>query len=388
MPPSAQALRSKLPATGTTIFTVMSALAAEHRAINLSQGFPDFLCSEFLLERAAYYMHQGLNQYAPMPGILPLRQRIAEKVRRLYDADYDPESEITITAGGTQALYAAIAATVHEGDEVLLFEPAYDSYAPAVELHRGVPVYVELSPPDFRIDWDKVRRCLNRRTRLIIINSPHNPTGAMIGAGDLQELQRLIADTDILVLSDEVYEHLVFDGRRHESVMRYPELAARSFVVFSFGKTYHNTGWKMGYCLAPAALMAEFRKVHQFMVFSVNTPLQYAYADMMEDPAHYEQLSSFYEEKRNMFLQLISDLPFSVRPAEGSYFQCAGYEQISNEADRDFAIRLTREAGVAVIPVSAFYRSGTDHRLIRFCFAKKQETLEEAARRLRAYLRG
>lgn len=382
------AFRSKLPATGTTIFTVMSALAVQHGAINLSQGFPDFLCSEELLERAAHYMRKGMNQYAPMPGIPLLRQRIAQKAEQLYGARYDAEAEITITAGGTQALYAAIAATVHEGDEVLIFEPAYDSYAPAVELQRGVPVYVALEPPQFRINWEQVRKCLNRRTRLIILNTPHNPTGAVLSADDLLELQRLIQNTEVLVLSDEVYEHIIFDGRRHESVMRYPALAARSFVVYSFGKTYHNTGWKMGYCLAPAPLMAEFRKVHQFMVFSVNTPLQHAFADIMEQPSLYEQLPGFYEEKRNLFLQLIDGLPFTWQPAEGSYFQCAGYEKISQLGDRDFAIQLTREAGVAVIPVSAFYHNGTDNRLIRFCFAKQRETLEEAARRLRQYLLG
>ncbi|MCS6991431.1 MAG: methionine aminotransferase [Chitinophagales bacterium] len=380
------ALRSKLPTTGTTIFTVMSALASEHGAINLSQGFPDFLCSEALVERVSHYMKLGMNQYAPMPGVLRLRERIAEKVERLYGCRYDPETEITLTAGGTQALYTAIAAIVQEGDEVIIFEPAYDSYAPAVEVHRGIPVFVALTPPAFRIDWDLVRKVINRRTRLIIINSPHNPTGATLSADDLKELQRLISTTDILVLSDEVYEHIIFDGRRHESVLRYPDLASRSFVVFSFGKTYHNTGWKLGYCLAPSSLMAEFRKVHQFLVFSVNTPLQYAFADIMEDSSHYEQLPSFYEEKRNMFLNLIKDLPFTVWPAEGSYFQCAGYEHISEAGDRDFAMQLTREAGVAVIPVSAFYHDGTDHRLIRFCFAKQPQTLEQAAERLRRYL--
>ncbi len=360
----------------------MSALAAEHQAINLSQGFPDFLCDQQLLDRAYYYMCRGCNQYAPMPGILPLRERIAAKTQRLYGASYDAETEITITSGGTEALYAAITALVRDGDEVIVFEPAYDSYVPAIRLNGGHPVPIELPPPDFRIDWDRVRKMINRQTRMIILNNPHNPTGAVLDAQDLSELENLLDGTEIMVLSDEVYEHIVFDGLVHQSVMRFPGLVTRSLVVFSFGKTYHNTGWKMGYCLAPASLMTEFRKAHQFIVFSSNTPLQYAFADMMEQPEHYEKLPAFYQQKRDLFLELIRDLPFTWRPASGSYFQCVGYDRISQMSDYDFCVWLTKEIGVAAIPLSSFYIGRTDHHLIRFCFAKQEQTLTEAAHRL------
>ncbi len=383
MPSFPSHLKSKLPKTGTTIFTVMSALASEHNAINLSQGFPDFLCDEKLISYVEQFMRKGFNQYAPMPGILPLREMIAEKTEKLYGATFNPDTEITITPGGTEAIYAAITSVIHEGDEVILFEPAYDCYAPAIELNRGVPIYVELSQPDYRIDWNSVKKIVSQRTKMIIINTPHNPTGSVLTANDLRQLQRITQNTDIVIVSDEVYEHIIFDGIEHQSVLKYPKLAERSFVIFSFGKTYHNTGWKMGYCLAPAELMREFRKAHQFIVFSSNTPIQHAFAEMMKDQSYYLDLKNFYEEKRNFFINLIEEIPFTIKPASGSYFQCVGYEKISNEKDFDFAVRLTKDFGVASIPVSSFYHHGSDYKTLRFCFAKKKETLEKAAERLR-----
>jgi methionine aminotransferase len=360
----------------------MSALANEHKAINLSQGFPDFLCDGKLISLAEQYMRKGMNQYAPMPGVLPLREAIAEKAERLYGAKYNPETEITVTAGGTQAIYAAITAVIQEDDEVILFEPAYDCYAPAVELNRGRPIFVELDPPEYEIDWNDVKKLINQRTKMIIINTPHNPTGMVMTSADMKQLQKLTQNTDIIILSDEVYEHIIFDDLDHQSVMRYPKLAERSFVVFSFGKTYHNTGWKMGYCLAPADLMKEFRKAHQFIVFSANTPLQYAFADMMKDPGHYEMLRDFYQEKRDYFLELIKGSRFKAHPASGSYFQMLGYKGITNEKDTDYAVRLTKEIGVAAIPTSVFYHHSVDRKMLRFCFAKEKETLEKAAERL------
>lgn len=382
MPVYPSVLKSKLPKTGTTIFTIMSALAQEHGAINLSQGFPDFLCDERLVSLVEQYMRKGMNQYAPMPGIMVLREAIAEKAMQLYDAPYHPETEITVTAGGTEAIYAAITAVVEEGDEVILFEPAYDCYAPSVELNKGIPIYVELVPPDYRINWNDVKKLINQRTRMIIINTPHNPTGMVMTSQDMKQLQKLTQHTDIIILSDEVYEHIIFDGAEHQSVMRYPKLAERSFVVFSFGKTYHNTGWKTGYCLAPADLMREFRKAHQFIVFSANTPMQYAYADMMREPSHYLGLRNFYEEKRDYFLKLIDGSRFKAKPASGSYFQMLDYSAISREKDTDFAIRLTKENGIASIPTSVFFHHGLDQKMLRFCFAKEKETLEQAAEKL------
>lgn len=382
MPVYPSVLKSKLPKTGTTIFTIMSALAQEHGAINLSQGFPDFLCDERLVSLVEQYMRKGMNQYAPMPGIMVLREAIAEKAMQLYDAPYHPETEITVTAGGTEAIYAAITAVVEEGDEVILFEPAYDCYAPSVELNKGIPIYVELVPPDYRINWNDVKKLINQRTRMIIINTPHNPTGMVMTSQDMKQLQKLTQHTDIIILSDEVYEHIIFDGAEHQSVMRYPKLAERSFVVFSFGKTYHNTGWKTGYCLAPADLMREFRKAHQFIVFSANTPMQYAYADMLREPSHYLGLRNFYEEKRDYFLKLIDGSRFKAKPASGSYFQMLDYSAISREKDTDFAIRLTKENGIASIPTSVFFHHGLDQKMLRFCFAKEKETLEQAAEKL------
>lgn len=382
MPAFPSQIKSKLPKTGTTIFTIMSALAQEYGAINLSQGFPDFLCEEKLIDLVEQAMRKGLNQYAPMPGILPLREAIAEKAMRLYAAAYNPDTEVTVTAGGTEAIYAAITAVVDEGDEVIIFEPAYDCYAPSVTLNGGIPIYVELEPPGYTIDWNDVKKLINQRTRMIIINTPHNPGGMVMTVHDMKQLQKLTQNTDIIILSDEVYEHIIFDGAEHQSVMRYPKLAERSFVVFSFGKTYHNTGWKMGYCLAPAELMREFRKAHQFIVFSANTPIQHAYAAIMKDPAYYQNLSAFYQEKRDYFLKLIAGSRFKATPASGSYFQLLDYTDISKEKDTDFAVRLTKEVGVASIPTSVFYHHGIDHRMLRFCFAKGKETLEQAAEKL------
>ncbi len=382
MPEFPSHVKSKLPKTGTTIFTVMSALANENDAINLSQGFPDFLCDEKLISLVEQFMRKGLNQYAPMPGILSLREMIAEKTLQLYKSSYNPETEITITAGGTQAIYAAITAVINEGDEVIVFEPAYDCYAPAIELNRGIPIYFELQPPDYKIDWNGVKKLISQRTRMIMINSPHNPTGTVLNANDIRQLQRITQNTDIIILSDEVYEHIIFDDLEHQSILKYPTLAERAFVIFSFGKTYHNTGWKMGYCLAPAELMKEFRKAHQFIVFSSNTPIQHAFAEMMKDPSYYFGLREFYQSKRDYFNKLIGSLPFTINPSSGSYFQCVGYEKITDEKDYDFAVRLTKELGVASIPVSSFYHHGMDYKMLRFCFAKENATLEKAAERL------
>lgn len=375
-------VKSKLPKTGTTIFTVMSGLANEHKAINLSQGFPDFLCDKKLISLVGQFMRKGLNQYAPMPGILPLREAIAEKAERLYHTRYNPDTEITITPGGTEAIYAAITSVITEGDEVIILEPAYDCYVPSVELNRGVPVYLELVPPDYKIDWNALKKLLGPKTKMIMINSPHNPTGVILTEEDMRQLESITSQTDIIILSDEVYEHIIFDEAEHQSILKYPKLAERSFVIFSFGKTYHNTGWKMGYCLGPAELMKEFRKAHQFIVFSCNTPIQYAFAEMMKDQAYYENLKSFYQQKRDYFIQLMNGLPFTLKPASGSYFQCASYEKMTEEKDFDFAVRLTKEAGVASIPLSSFYHNSNDYKMLRFCFAKEKETLEKAAERL------
>lgn len=377
-------IRSKLPHAGTTIFTIMSGLAAETGAINLSQGFPGFPVSPELIGLVHEAMKQGHNQYAPMPGIRPLRERIADKMQSLYGAAYDPDTEITVTAGGTQALFTAIQALIHPGDEVIVLEPAYDSYIPSILLAGGKPVPVALLPPGFRPDWNQIRSLVNSRTRMIMINTPQNPTGTVLTAADMAELRRITSGTDILILSDEVYEHILFDGHRHESVARYPELAERSLIVYSFGKTYHATGWKTGYVLGPAELMKEFRKVHQFNVFSANTPLQYAFAEIMMNPKNYLSIPAFYQEKRDRFRALLEGSRFEIMTCEGSYFQLLGYSGITDENDRDFAIRLTREIGVASIPVSVFYSDLADFKLLRFCFAKEDAMLEEAAGRLLA----
>jgi len=382
MPEFTGTFASKLPRSGTTIFTVMSALANECGAINLSQGFPNFPASTDLIDLVTKAMKAGYNQYAPMAGILPLREVIAEKMQDLYGAAYHPEKEITVTSGGTQAIYTAITCLVREGDEVVVFEPAYDCYVPAIELAGGVPVRVPLEYPDYGIDWELVKKKINSRTRIILINTPHNPTGTAWSREDMLELEKITSGTDMVVLSDEVYEHILFDGLKHESVCKYPGLAARSFIVFSFGKTYHTTGWKMGYCLAPEALMAEFRKCHQFIVFCSSAPVQVALAEYMKQKDKYLELPQFYQRKRDYFLKLLAGSEFTYKPASGSYFQLLNYEKISEEKDTDFAVRLTRESGVASIPVSVFYNHPDEARVLRFCFAKTDEILEQAAERL------
>lgn len=381
MPLYPSRIDSKLPGISTTIFTVMSALASEHNAINLSQGFPDFDMPPELIELVCKHMREGKNQYAPMQGVRQLREAISEKVSDLYGVDYDPEKEINITAGGTQAIYTAINAVVREGDEVIILEPAYDCYLPAVQLAGGIPVCIPLYGPGFKPDWSVVRKAMTSRTRLIIINTPHNPTGTVFSTGDFLELEKITAGTEVLVLSDEVYEHIVFDGIKHVSALSFPALRERSFIVFSFGKTYHNTGWKMGYCLAPENLMAEFRKIHQFVVFTSNTPVQYALADYMRN-RNYLSLPAFFQQKRDYFLKMIQGSKFTYNPSAGTYFQLLDYSRISSQKDTEFAIHLTRKFGIASIPVSVFYKKSPDACLLRFCFAKENRTLERAAEAL------
>jgi methionine aminotransferase len=375
-------IKSKLPKTGITIFSVMSALATEHGAINLAQGFPDFECSPKLVELVNHYMKAGFNQYAPMPGVIKLREKIAEKTQELYSATYNPETEITVTPGGTHALYAAISAFIGEGDEVIIIEPCYDSYLPAIQVNGGRAVFAELKYPNYKIDWDEVKKLVTYKTKMIIINTPHNPTGTTLSAQDMQRLEKIVKNSEIIVLSDEVYEHIIFDGVEHQSVARYPKLAERSIIVSSFGKTYHTTGWKMGYVLAPANLTTEFRKVHQFMCFSANTPIQYAIADFMEDKNAYLQLSNFYQEKRDYFQKLVKGSKFKLMPCLGSYFQMLDYSKITKEKDTDYAVRLTKDFKIASIPTSVFYHKNIDNHVLRFCFAKQNETLEKAAEKL------
>ena len=376
------AFQSKLPQTGTSIFTVMSALAQQAGAINLSQGFPDFDCPPELIRLVNKAMQQGHNQYAPMAGVLALREAIAAKAEALYGTVYHPDNEITITAGGTQAIFTAICATIHPNDEVIIFEPAYDCYAPAIRLMGGVVKRMELEPPDYRINWNMVRRLISSKTKMIILNSPHNPTGTVLQEEDIRELISLTNNTDILILSDEVYEHIIFDGQPHRSMARYPELAERSLICASFGKLFHITGWKVGYCIAPAWLTAEFRKVHQFNVFAVNTPMQYALADFLQVKEAYLGLAAFFQEKRDYFRAGLQNARFKLLPCAGSYFQSVDYRAVSAENDVDFAKRLINEAGVAAIPNSAFYSKKTDFGILRFCFAKKQETLAKAVEQL------
>jgi len=379
MPSYNRPLDSKLPRVGTTIFTVMSRLAQEHGAINLSQGFPDFDCAPELRALVTKYFNAGVNQYPPMAGVPKLREAIAAKVESLYGTAYDPEHEITVVPGATYGIYTAMAALVRPGDEVVLFEPAYDSYAPAVEVHGGTPVYVQLTYPDYAIDWQAVQRAITPRTRAIVINTPNNPTASVLSAEDLRLLESLLRDTDIVVIADEVYEHIVFDGHQHQSAARLPGLAERSFIVSSFGKTYHVTGWKMGYVLAPRELMAEFRKVHQFNVFVANGPIQYALADYMQDRDAYLALAAFYQRKRDFFLQGVAGSRFVPLPSRGTFFQNLRYDAISDERDTDLAVRLTREHKIASIPVSVFYREPPAHKVLRFCFAKSEQTLERGA---------
>lgn len=376
-------LHTKLPKAGTTIFTVMSQLALQHQAVNLGQGFPDFEGPAGLHEALARYVREGKNQYAPMSGIPALRQAIARKTAALYDRAVDADTEITVTSGATEALFAAIHAVVRPGDEVIVLDPCYDCYDPAITLAGGHAVHVPLQAPAFSVDWQRVRDAITPRTRLLMINTPHNPTGATLTRADLDTLADLVRDSDILVLSDEVYEHIIFDGRQHESVLGHAELAERSFAISSFGKTYHITGWKVGYCIAPPSLSAEFRKVHQFLTFCTFQPAQWALADYLEaDPQHYLDLPAFYQAKRDYFAQALAPSRLRLLPVEGAYFQLADYSAISLEDDQSFARRLTAEHGVAAIPVSAFYESPPAQHLVRFCFAKTTATLDAAAERL------
>lgn len=372
-------INSKLPNTGITIFTVMSALAKEHNAINLSQGFPDFNPHPVLVEEVEKAMRGSFNQYAPMAGNVLLRERIAEKTENLYGAKVNADTEITVTAGGTQAIFTAILSVIREDDEVILFAPAYDSYAPAIELAGGKAIFYDLEAPDYKPDWQKIKRLINQRTKMIVINTPHNPSGSTLKASDMAELEKLIKGSDIMLISDEVYEHIIFDKAKHESVLRYPKLAERSFVVGSFGKTYHTTGWKVGYCVAPENLMKEFRKVHQFNVFSVNSVAQAAFAEVLKRESLYTELNAFYQQKRDYFRRAIQSSRFNLLKCEGTYFQLVSYSKISDERDLEFVRRLTKDFGVAAIPVSAFHRSHTDNSIIRFCFAKEEETLKRAA---------
>ncbi len=373
---------SKLPHIGTTIFTVMSQMANEHKAINLSQGFPDFDGPSALLNAVGAYIVKGMNQYAPMSGLPVLREQIAAKVQRIYGNPVSSD-EVTVTSGATEALFAAIAAVVRPGDEVIMFDPAYDSYDPAVELNGGVSIHLQLQPPQFAIDWAQVKATITPKTRLIILNSPHNPTGSVLITTDMQQLIELVRGTDILLLGDEVYEHIAFNGQQHQSLNRYPELYERSFVVSSFGKTYHTTGWKIGYCVAPLPLTAEFRKMHQYLTFATCTPMQLALADILRDePEHADNLPQFYQKKRDLFCSLLSNSRFKLTPSAGTYFQVVDYSAISDLPDTAFCEWLTKEVGVAAIPVSVFCKVPPEMRLIRFCFAKGDETLQRAAERL------
>jgi methionine transaminase len=376
-------IQTKLPKVGTTIFTVMSQLAIQHKAVNLGQGFPDFEGPQALRDALAAAMNSGRNQYAPMTGIPRLREQIALKCERLYGRRPDADTEVTVTSGATEALFAAIAATVRSGEEVIVLDPCYDSYEPAIELAGGRAVHVPLRLGDFSVDWQRVQDAIGAKTRMIVINSPHNPSGAVLGAADLDALAAITRGSDIAVLSDEVYEHIIFDGLDHQSVLRHSELAARSFVVSSFGKTYHCTGWKVGYCIAPPMLSAEFRKVHQYLTFCTFQPAQWAFAEILErDPAHYLELPKFYQAKRDHFRELLAPSKFELLPVKGAYFQLVDYSAISDKDDLNFSEWLIREAGVAAIPVSAFYETPPNSRVVRFCFAKNEATLAAAAERL------
>ncbi len=376
-------LRSRLPGVGVSIFAEMTRLANERGAINLSQGFPDFDCAPELVALVQAWLGRRVNQYAPMPGVLSLREALAREFERAYSASYDPVAEITITAGATEGLFSTITALVHPGDEVLLFEPCYDSYVPAVQLAGGVPRFVTLRAPDYRIDWDEVRRALSKSTRLVVINSPHNPTGAVFDADDLAHLAALLDGTPVVVASDEVYEHLVFDGRRHESLARWPALAARTAVIGSFGKTFHTTGWKVGFVAAPAAVTDEIRKVHQFVTFAVTTPVQHAYAEFLDRGVDFGEVTRFYQAKRDRFLELLAGSRFRPLPCHGTYFQILDYSAIASLPDREMALRVLADHGVASIPTSPFLYQDAAPSVLRFCFAKTDDTLERAAARLR-----
>lgn len=370
---------SKLPDVGTTIFTVMSKLAHQEGAINLAQGFPGFDSDPKLQQLVTKAMSDGYNQYAPMPGVYGLREQIANKINTLYGSDYHPESEVTVTAGATQAIYTIVSAFIRPEDEVIVLKPAYDCYEPAVTVNGGTIVPIQLKAPLYKVNWSAVERAITSKTKMLFINTPHNPTGTILDKEDMMELSRILKGTDIILLSDEVYEHIVFDGKKHESVARYPELRARSFITASFGKTFHNTGWKMGYTVAPKALMEEFQKVHQFNVFSVHHPSQKAFATYLKEPEHYLRLNDFFQQKRDLFLDLIKDSRFKVTPAAGTYFQMLDYSEITQEEDVDFAKRLTKDHKVASIPTSVFNLHQEDFKMLRFCFAKDNETLKKAA---------
>jgi methionine aminotransferase len=371
-------IHSRLPDVGTSIFTVMSKKALDCGAINLSQGFPDFMIDEKIISLVHKYMLAGNNQYAPMPGTVELRRSIADVIQNSFGRTFDPDNEITITAGATESTYSVIAALISPGDEVIIFDPAYDSYNPVVRLNGGVPIHINLSPFDFSVPWDEVRAKVNERTRMIIINTPHNPSGAVLMEDDMEELQKIVLENDLLVLSDEVYERLIFDGLQHQSVLRYPGLSENSLAVFSFGKTFHATGWKVGYVAASRPLMEEVRKAHQFVTFAVNTPVQLALAEYLQTPAHYLGLAGFYQKKRDFFLDQIKGSSFEPLPCHGSYFQLLSYKNISNKTEVEMCEDLTTKFKVASIPISVFYQDGTDNRVLRFCFAKREETLEKA----------
>lgn len=375
-------IQSKLPHVGTTIFTVMSSLAVQHQAINLGQGFPDFPMSEELVALVNEAMKSGHNQYTHMNGYIPLREALAEKVQYLYRTTINPDTQITVTPGGTYALYTALATILQPGDEVIVFEPAYDSYIPQIELTGAKAVTIELTFPEYSIDWSVVRSRITERTRAIIINSPHNPTGAVLSEEDINQLRALVRDTNIIIVSDEVYEHLIFDGLQHQSILRYPDLLERSLVCFSFGKVYHCTGWKLGYCIASAYLMNEFRKIHQFNCFTCDTSKQVALATFLKQREHYLELGAFLQQKRDYFQSLMAQTRLKALPSHGSYFQSYSYADLSKEPEKEFAVRLTKEHGVATIPVSAFYQNEVNNSVLRFCFAKKESTLEAAVERL------
>jgi methionine transaminase len=375
-------IHSKLPQVGTTIFTVMSVLAKEHNAINLGQGFPDFMMSEELIALVNSAMHKGNNQYVHMNGLPILRECIAQKIELLYQSIIDPDTEITITPGGTYAIYTALTTVLQPGDEVIVFEPAYDSYIPNIEINGATPVLIPLTYPDYKIDWQLVKEKISAKTKMIMLNTPHNPTGSVISKDDIEQLRSIVKDTGIFIVSDEVYEHLIFDDKQHESMLRYPDLYERSFVCFSFGKTYHCTGWKLGYCIAPPSLTKEFRKVHQFNCFTCNSPVQFALADFILHKEHYLHVGKFLQQKRDSFQNLMKQTRLRPLPSYGSYFQLYSYGAISDESEKDFSIRLTKEYGVATIPVSAFYQQEKNNSVIRFCFVKKEDTLMEAVNRL------
>lgn len=375
-------LFSKLPEVGTSIFAVMSKMASDYNAINLSQGFPDFNCSDELIDRVNFYMSKSFNQYAPMPGIIELRSEISKKILRDYNKLYDPQDEITITAGATQALFTAFTTIINAGDEVIIFAPAYDSYRPAIEINGGIVIEINLNPKDFSIPWDEVAKSINKRTKCIVINSPHNPAGVVLTETDIEQLETIVSDTDILIISDEVYEHITFDNTTHSSLSGSYELSKRSFIISSFGKTFHTTGWKIGYCCAPKYIMDEFRKIHQFVVFAVNTPIQYAYSDFIKKPENIYSLNKFYQDKRDLLRKLLADSKFKFRDCKGTYFQLLDYSSISDEDDYSFSEFLTKKIGVAVIPLSPFYKNGSKEKLVRVCFAKKDDILIQAAEKL------